>query len=332
MLKRFLPLLISVSSVVAITYLALPPLSNAAPPPDCIDWMKADVEKSTQLLTSRYGVEYNVINNHPNLLLGKRTDQAVLVVHGFMASPFEVAQLGKDIHKHGYTVLMPVLSGFGGEGSNPEYARLELWREDIQNAVQTLSRCYDKISLVGFSLGGALVTDYTLQLTQNKKDTSLINAVVLLSPYFAIASAAASGANSAISLVTKKIAIKTLWNATKNTDLRATQQYPHRYSKEMSMNAVSELKRLTKEFKQLSMELKSEIPIYTVYSEFDKTIHLKYMRQFIEGHFKNANFYAIPKSENIPHQIAIPSLNPDFSGLSKRIQFFLNNQTTRLRP
>ncbi|MBS4750682.1 carboxylesterase [Granulicatella sp. zg-ZJ] len=91
--------------------------------------------------------------------------RAIILQHAYTGTPNDVRLLGTALHKLGYTVYMPLLSGHGTKdmrailNKNPK-----MWREDTKKAVQfVLDKGCAQIAIFGLSLGGMLALDMLTQ-------------------------------------------------------------------------------------------------------------------------------------------------------------------------
>lgn len=88
-------------------------------------------------------------------------DRAILCVHGFTGSPYEVRFLGERLAAAGYTVLGIRLPGHRAP-EELEETELEEWRSAVGRAVTELGRApgiRGPIGIAGLSMGGALSLD-----------------------------------------------------------------------------------------------------------------------------------------------------------------------------
>ena len=93
----------------------------------------------------------------PFLLRAKQNNKiAVLLAHGFLASPAEIRPLAAHIHALDITVLGIRLRGHGTSPWDLRERSWEQWLESIEYGYEILSQLADKVILVGFSTGGAL--------------------------------------------------------------------------------------------------------------------------------------------------------------------------------
>ncbi|MGR8947056.1 MAG: alpha/beta hydrolase [Gammaproteobacteria bacterium] len=84
------------------------------------------------------------------------SDIAVLITHGFLASPAEIRPLGERIHNLGFTVMGTRLRGHGTSPWDLRERSWEQWLESVEFGYEILSQLAEKVILVGFSTGGVL--------------------------------------------------------------------------------------------------------------------------------------------------------------------------------
>ncbi|MFA5961133.1 MAG: alpha/beta fold hydrolase [Parcubacteria group bacterium] len=84
--------------------------------------------------------------------------RAVLLVHGWTTTPYELRRLGKYLHSKGYTVYAPLLTGHGTVPKDLENVSWKIWNEDVENAYSKLRENHKKIYVIGTSLGASLAS------------------------------------------------------------------------------------------------------------------------------------------------------------------------------
>jgi len=80
----------------------------------------------------------------------------VLLIHGFSGVPGEMRGLGDYLAAHGYAVECPLLAG---HGSTQEHLATTTWRDWMASAQEGLARLRARcttVTIVGFSMGGAI--------------------------------------------------------------------------------------------------------------------------------------------------------------------------------
>ncbi|MBP2628845.1 MAG: Carboxylesterase [Firmicutes bacterium] len=91
----------------------------------------------------------------------------VLLIHGFTGSPSEVRLLGDFLHKEGYTVLAPRLSGHGTTVEEMASTKWPHWYSTVEDAYHILRAMCNSIAVIGLSMGGLLAlklaTEYQVE-------------------------------------------------------------------------------------------------------------------------------------------------------------------------
>ncbi len=264
--------------------------------------------------------------NGPGILPGER-DEAVILVHGFMATPFEVIEIGRNLNAQGYTVYMPLIPGFGANANVANGALLKDWKSTVVNAMDIMIPCYQKISLVGFSLGAALISDFVLSdkvSMDGRYQDAQITSVSLLAPYFKQNQFGAESMNWFLSLFTKDLSIKTLYALSGHEDLKALNDNSKYYVNAMPLNAVKTIIEFGKQLQNMDAKKVSRIPVLLSYSQSDKTVDVKEAEKFVSTNFLNAKRYIIPKKDKVPHQMAVRYISKEVDHLSDVVTTFVS--------
>lgn len=104
-------------------------------------------------------------------------NKAVLLVHGWTSTPYEVRRLGVYLNENGYTVHAPMLRGHGTVPKDLENVRWEDWLEDISRSYEELSQKYEKVFVAGTSIGS------NLAMLLAEKNPNLAGLVLMATPY-----------------------------------------------------------------------------------------------------------------------------------------------------
>jgi esterase/lipase len=137
------------------------------------------VEQRAQLARFRSGealemsCPFELQPKHPN---GK----AVLLIHGFLASPYIMRSIGQYMAARGYLVRAILLPGHGSDWTQLKTARAPDWLEACRYGIRSILAEYpsQEINLIGFSLGATLALLMSLEFK--------INALGLIAPCFGI--------------------------------------------------------------------------------------------------------------------------------------------------
>ncbi len=114
--------------------------------------------------------------NLPFLLKPKgAVKAAVLLVHGFTASPWEMRLAGEALARNGYLALGVRLPGHGTTAGDLVQRPYEEWLSEVENGYRLLAANQQRVYGVGMSTGALLL----LALAHSHQ----IHGLVLLSPY-----------------------------------------------------------------------------------------------------------------------------------------------------
>jgi len=95
----------------------------------------------------------------PYLIKGKSRKLGVVLVHGFLAAPREMAELADYLVKQGLWVVAVRLKGHGTSAEDLALRTVDDWRESVDSGYAALKMVCNKVALVGFSFGGGLALD-----------------------------------------------------------------------------------------------------------------------------------------------------------------------------
>ncbi len=122
--------------------------------------------------------------SEPFILTQEDKAPTVVLIHGLSDSPGSMKEVAKVYYKKGFNVLTVLLRDHGLTEQKRKEAREKInlndWREDIDKIMEIALSISDtdKVSLAGYSLGGALATDTA------HRYTGKIESLVLLTPLF----------------------------------------------------------------------------------------------------------------------------------------------------
>jgi carboxylesterase len=95
-----------------------------------------------------------MIDREPYVIAGG--PHAVLLIHGFSGGPAETRVLGERLAAAGHTVAGLRLAGHTGDPADLLGVGWRAWLAGVEQEYLNLRARYEQVSLVGFSLGGAL--------------------------------------------------------------------------------------------------------------------------------------------------------------------------------
>ena len=266
--------------------------------------------------------------------------KAAVIVHGYAGSPFEVDSVAEDFQHLGYTTIQPLISGFGSSENVANLSNSTQWQESLANAVDTVAPCVESVTLVGFSLGGALVTDFVFSNPNISREgeyqsasgaLAQIEKIVLASPFYRIHGHVPHILLDLIQSMTESVDSRKLYERTKINDLRAFYLFPDYYSVQMPLSAARHVVEYGQDLIQRTKG-KSEIPILLAYSESDLTVDVEFAQKFVIEHFEHSQKFVFPRDLQLPHQFLIPAFNPQLNLFLDEMKDFLRGDSKAIIP
>jgi carboxylesterase len=102
----------------------------------------------------------NPLLHNPHLdaspFLLKGGQKAVLLLHGFTATPNEVRRLAGNLNRAGFTTVGPLLAGHGSTPADLNRTRWQDWYNPVETTCRELLKEYPKVIVGGESAGGLL--------------------------------------------------------------------------------------------------------------------------------------------------------------------------------
>ena len=86
----------------------------------------------------------------------RKNASAVLLIHGFLASPAEMKSLGERLHGEGHHVLAVRLKGHGTSPWDLRSRNWQDWAASVERGYEIIKAFSQKVHIVGFSTGGLL--------------------------------------------------------------------------------------------------------------------------------------------------------------------------------
>ncbi len=122
----------------------------------------------------------NIENNGQKDIFIEGDSRLVILIHGFMGSPYNFRFMAKHFAELGYTIWVPLLMEHNSLERFGDSIPIE-WYEDLKNRVQKeiSEKNYEIIHIVGLSLGGAFATRLSVELKSSKIKTLTL----LAAPY-----------------------------------------------------------------------------------------------------------------------------------------------------
>ncbi len=233
---------------------------------------------------------------HPRKLLHtKKTEKAIVLVHGLTDSPFYMTAIAEFFHESlGYNVYLPLLQGHGlKDPAGMAGVSLAQWEKNVQFAIRTAAEEGARVSVGGLSMGGALSFYLACTVSEVTGDLYLFSAAFGLY-------AGPFGIFGGISEFLLRIPFIRFFD----TGNPLAGKNPYRYDR-VPLNSAAELARLIKEIDELLKNPGDTIQarnIFSAWSEFDKVINVRKLSDL--KYLTKANRFVpfiIPKATRVDH-------------------------------
>lgn len=119
-----------------------------------------------------------IMRGAESLAIDRRRDRAVLMLHGWLGNPSEFAGLPQVLDEAGWDVYAPLHRGHGTRPVDLEGVRARQLVADARDRFADLSARYDRVALLGFSMGGAIAAAVAAEQTPDR--------LVLVAPFFGV--------------------------------------------------------------------------------------------------------------------------------------------------
>ncbi|HAH30829.1 MAG TPA: hypothetical protein DCL44_00785 [Elusimicrobia bacterium] len=266
----------------------------------------------------------NGIKNEDNLPFflghGDKTRDTVIMIHGLTDSPWFMRALGEELFQKGYNVIALLLPGHGTRPEDLFHATKLQWQQEIDRGLNIAAGLGARVSLAGFSTGGALALD-----AQRRHPELKVENIFLFSPALAINEAERTKAFLGCQAPWITTHIIGLYSESNPESI--LENDPHRYNK-MAINGICQLYYLTRDIKRertkILERMSSGTRVFAVESESDTLVSPGAVTEFINSRRNPSDVYIwYPKADNIAHaDVTRPETNPRFPELLRKLQMF----------
>lgn len=242
--------------------------------------------------------------------------RAVVLVHGFISAPDSMGDLAKALQAEGYSVIAPLLTGFGDGAQAANAATLEDWRASVRTAILDARHCHQDVSLVAHSLGSALVTMAAVEAQEAE-----ISRIVLLAPYYKAYASWLKYLGDLVALGTDTLELSA---AEKYLGVDPYEYFsldrpapgePDAYIPLHTLRRVLELEPIFTE--QINRKLK--VPALAFLSKADLVVDSDFAAGYLPNRFERVDTVVYEESEGIEHGLHRRDRNPRFDEMVGKI-------------
>ncbi|RYZ97372.1 MAG: hypothetical protein EOP11_22105, partial [Proteobacteria bacterium] len=220
----------------------------------------------------------------------------------------------------GYTVITPLLTGFGDGPDAANAADKGDWEMAVNDAIQIASLCHPDVTVVAHSLGTSVVT---LGLKDGRD--SNVSRVVLLAPFFKTHTKWMDWISGILAIGSDTIYLSTV---EKYLGIDAYEMFDLERPKEgeldpyLPVKAMREVISLQDVFSTES-EQKIKVPVMAFITEADSIVDGKFATTYLSNHFERSQFVVYPENEKIEHSFQTRKVNPNYDLMVTQILAFV---------
>ena len=226
--------------------------------------------------------------NGPRILShGKPMDNIIILTHGLTDCPFYVLAIGKHFYNIGYNVILPLLPAHGLKAPDDALEDKDLdkkWRTTIDNAVEVAQKIGGRISIGGFSTGGALSLNKIL-----RDPEAIKGGLLLISAALSIGSA-----NESLS----RLGFLQAFAKITDGENKGIGPNPYKYPQLPNFAGI-ELGQIINENNNLLGKQKVTQSVIAIHAVLDETAFLSGITDFLKDHVEHGT--AMLVSEGVAH-------------------------------
>ena len=248
--------------------------------------------------------------------------QTVVILHGFTSNPSAEADVASALQKDGYTVLVPLLTGWGSDANAANKSGVSDWLKAATDAIAIAQLCPNPVSLIGHSLGGALVTDIMV----NNRASGVVNVSLLAPALETNVTSLLKPLLQTLLLTTDVIdmdTFQTLTGIDPSTFIpKSPAGQPEPFMPLQALNTVIQYESVF----DGATTPDATVPALLVLSDADPFIDDAFDISYVSSHFPSVDQLIYPLQDGIGHSFELKANNPYFSALVTRIEQNLNTQ------
>jgi carboxylesterase len=102
---------------------------------------------------------------------------AVLALHGLLGNPLEMQFVGKKLQRAGYSVVIPLIPGYGYASGQGDFRTtdFERWYEEVSKQFDALKKTHDSVSVAGLCIGAVLALRLAIERGDQVAALSLLS-------------------------------------------------------------------------------------------------------------------------------------------------------------
>ncbi|MGS2720791.1 alpha/beta hydrolase [Paraglaciecola aestuariivivens] len=228
--------------------------------------------------------------NAPYILHHNQAKEKVVVLfHGLSDSPFFFRSIATSLHQQGMTVVVALLPGHGKKAADADMQDPNLavrWQAHVSEVVEMAKGLGSKLYLGGFSTGGALAVNYTINNPEHVKGLLLFSGALAL--------------DSGVEKMAKIWGVQwlTKWL---DGDYQTQGRNPYKYPKVSRFAALELIEVIFSIRQSLDQGKGLNLPIFAGHSEADGTTLISGIKDLMARNQGPNKLFAIDKALDVCH-------------------------------
>lgn len=241
--------------------------------------------------------------NSPYFVSGSSTD-LVILIHGYLGSPFEMNRLAQPIKNKGYSVLNDLIPGYGFSARIANQFTQDYWNKYFDIRYKAAFQCFKRVHFIGFSTGGQIIHKF---LMTNPRLTAA--SVHLISPFYSPTLKFVSFLTQWFSLLKTEVPLSVLYVSTLGAkELKIMMTYPDQYLKDAPYLNMNEIVKSGQEIIDYKSTKKNASPVILYATSKDLVMDFDVTKKLIARDFSNPKLVDYSNTE-APHHLFRPEVS-----------------------
>lgn len=222
----------------------------------------------------------------------------VILLHGYLGSPFEMDRMAAGLRAKGYSVLNDLIPGYGFSARVANHYTEDDWDRYFDIRYKSAFECYKRIHMIGFSTGGLIIHKF---LKANPKMRAA--SVHLISPFFAPTFKFLSTVSEWFSLIKSETSLNLLYYATfRAKELEIMLMYPDNYLRASPNLNMNEIVKSGKEVVEMKSIEKNQSPVVLYATKKDLVMDFDVTKKIISRDYVGAQVVDYSQTQ-APHHL-----------------------------
>lgn len=235
--------------------------------------------------------------NAPFLIPNSPSD-LVILLHGYLGSPFEMNRMAAGLKTKGYSILNDLIPGYGFSARIANHYTEDYWDRYFDVRYKAAFQCYKRVHMIGFSTGGQIIHKF-LKTNSKLKAAS----VHLISPFYAPTLKFVSMLTEWFSLIKTEVSLNVLYYTTFGAkELKIMLLYPNYYLQEAPYLNMNEIVKSGKEIIAMSSLEKNPSPVTLYATKNDLVMDFDVTTKIVTRDFLNPKLVDYSQTQ-APHHL-----------------------------